>query len=187
MFPVISLFLECFVLFGQLRYNKSYEGVINMIKKNSFLLFILAISTIYSTALLFPGDCTKLESLNWLLGGWESASGKNVVIESWQKISPQTFEGKGQTASKATNKVALKESLRLVEMSGEVFYLAKVGHNPYPVPFKLVECGKDFAFFENTTHDFPNRIEYRLINKNELVVSVKNNKGKGFKINFKKK
>lgn len=158
-----------------------------MIKKMLFLLSILVISAIYSTTLLYPGDCKSLQSIEWLLGNWESVSSKNIVIESWQKISPQTFEGKGQTSSKATNKVTLKESLRLVEMSDEVFYLAKVGHNQYPVPFKLVECGKDFAFFENTTHDFPNRIEYRLIKGNELVVSVKSNKGKGFKINFKKK
>ena len=65
-----------------------------------------------------PG-CESLDTLFWLIGEWASADGSSG--ETWSKASASTFEGAGQ--------VGTEESLRLVEMSGEVFYLAKVGHN----------------------------------------------------------
>jgi Domain of unknown function (DUF6265) len=158
-----------------------------MNKKKTVLPIALFIILALYPAAIFSNNCTSLEPLHWLLGAWEAEGSKNTVIESWRKISSHTFEGLGETRSKINNKVISKESLRLLEMSGNVFYLAKVGHNKLPVAFKLVECGKGYAFFENNTHDFPKRLEYRKQGENEMVVSVKGSKGKSFKIKFKKK
>ena len=76
-----------------------------------------------------------------------------------------------------------QESLRLVEMSGEVFYVAKVGHNDLPIAFKLTSGSDDRAVFENPQHDFPKRLEYRLT-EGRLVVTVSDGGTRGFTLDF---
>lgn len=55
------------------------------------------------------------------------------------------------------------ETLRLVSMSDGVFYIAKVAHNEFPVPFRLTHCADGEAVFENPLHDAPERLVYRLL------------------------
>lgn len=75
------------------------------------------------------------------------------------------------------------ESLRLVVMAGEVYYLAKVPHNPLPVAFRLSEGGDRSAVFTNPDHDFPRRIEYHL-GDGVLTVRVSDGGEKGFELRF---
>ncbi|KAF7786134.1 hypothetical protein PRUB_a0606 [Pseudoalteromonas rubra] len=128
--------------------------------------------------------CNTLNALNWLTGNWHSENSKLKFSESWSRISEKTFEGYGQTYSIVKNKVVSAESLRLVEMSGEVFYLAKVASNTLPTAFKLTRCDADSAVFENSRHDFPNKIRYQLNKDKNISVFVSGEDGKGFSIEF---
>lgn len=128
--------------------------------------------------------CDSLQSLEWLLGEWRSTGDKTVTTESWTRVSPKTFEGRGETRSKKGKEILNAESLRLVEMSGEVFYWAKVSHNERPIAFKLVDCPGEEAVFENKDHDFPRKIEYRLTKANDLTVVVSDGQKKGFTLFF---
>ncbi len=134
--------------------------------------------------------CNSLSELNWLLGDWKTQVKQNLATElsaneplttelltteSWLKLSDKTFEGVGKTANNT-------ESLRLLEMSDEIFYLAKVSHNPSPVAFKLTACKSNAFVFENEQHDFPNTIEYTLINSTAMQVKVSDNSEKSFTI-----
>ncbi|KNC68981.1 hypothetical protein AC626_01750 [Pseudoalteromonas rubra] len=78
--------------------------------------------------------CNTLNSMNWLLGNWHSENSKLKFNESWSQVSEKTFEGYGQTYSIVKSKVVSAETLRLVEMSGEVFYLAKLPVIHYQQP-----------------------------------------------------
>ena len=84
----------------------------------------------------------------------------------------------------ATNELLSSESLRIVEMSGEVFYLAKVGENDLPVAFKLTDCSETHAVFENAGHDFPRRLEYRLTGEERMIVRVSDGAENGFEMKF---
>ena len=100
-----------------------------------------------------------------------------------------SWEGYGETASNgesaADRSVLEREALRLVNMGDEIFYLAKVAHNALPVAFKLVDCGDDWAVFENPDHDFPRRLEYRIAgNGMDVHVSDGLADGKGFTLRF---
>ena len=128
--------------------------------------------------------CGTLESLTWLVGNWNAENSKLKINESWQQVSAKTFEGTGYTYSVEKNKIVSAETLRLVEMSGEVFYLAKVASNDLPVAFKLINCKANTATFENSKHDFPKKISYQLNKKNNMSVFVSGEKGKGFTIEF---
>ena len=128
--------------------------------------------------------CGTLESLNWLVGNWNSENSKLKTNESWEQISAKTLEGSGYTYSIEKNKIVSSETLRLVEMSGEVFYMAKVASNNLPVAFKLTSCTATTAIFENSLHDFPKKISYQLNKEKNITVFVSGVKGKGFSIEF---
>jgi hypothetical protein len=129
------------------------------------------------------GDSGKLLSSHRVLGEWHSEINTSVIIEYWEKVSENTFKGYGKTINKLDEKVTSFESLRLVEMSGEEFYIAKVSHNNYPVAFKLVEQNDSLLIFENKDHDFPKNIEYSFIGKDRMNVKVGDG-DKQFTINF---
>lgn len=80
------------------------------------------------------------------------------MISTWRQLSERTFEGESFRVSKATGDTVFAESLLLVEMASEIFYIPKVVENKYPVPFKLISFEKTKVVFENLEHDFPQRI-----------------------------
>lgn len=99
-------------------------------------------------------------------------------------ISPHTFEGIGETRSTINHELSSSESLRLVEMSGENYYIAKVAHNPRPISFKLVDCGARRVVFENPDHDFPSKLDYRAVGADRLTVEVSGDAGEMFSLHF---
>lgn len=149
-----------------------------------------AILLFLSASVSMASDCKTLDSLRWINGGWVHEDEKKIVAEEWDVVKPlgkdeiRTFEGMGEFYSKKDGSKT-EESLRIVEMSGEVFYLAKVSENQFPVPFKLIECSENGAVFSNDKHDFPNLIRYSLSGIGTLDVYVGDSEGKGFNLQFK--
>ncbi|SHF33058.1 hypothetical protein SAMN04487965_1954 [Microbulbifer donghaiensis] len=131
-------------------------------------------------------SCTSLDDLQWLLGSWHYQDASKQMMERWQRVSAHTFEGIGASETENSGGDRDIEILRLTEMSGEIFYLAKVSHNALPVAFKMTACRDNEAVFENPEHDFPSRLEYRLLDPNRLRVSVAGTKGKRFILNFRR-
>lgn len=128
--------------------------------------------------------CDTLTSLSWLLGHWSAKTDTLSFNESWTKVSKQTFEGQGNVYSLKKAKIVNEETLRLVEMSGEFFYFAKVNSNPLPIAFKLKSCTAQSIIFENTEHDFPNFIQYTFISDNSITAHVSGKNGNGFVIEY---
>lgn len=130
------------------------------------------------------GATTGLDNLEWLLGTWRTTGASRVSEEQWTRITPDTWEGTGRTLDSATGRVLGVESLRLVHMSGEVFYLAKVDHNELPVAFRLTRSGPGQAVFENRSHDFPKVLDYRVAGGDSISVRVSDGADKGFTLDF---
>ena len=128
--------------------------------------------------------CDSIESLTWLIGNWSSENSKLKIKESWERVSDKTFEGSGYTYSIAKDKMTSSETLRILEMAGEVFYVAKVASNDSPVAFKLTSCTDDNAIFENPLHDFPKKLNYQLNENRKITVYVSGEEGEGFSIEF---
>ncbi len=131
------------------------------------------------------GSCESLASLAWLVGDWTAAGSESSFHETWAMAGPATLEGRGIEWSPANGAIRNSESLRLVEMAGGVFYLAKVAHNELPVAFRLTACGDDGVFvFENPLHDFPRRLEYIHSADGTLAVRVSDGSDRGFDLAF---
>jgi hypothetical protein len=129
-------------------------------------------------------ECSTLASMRWLLGDWLADGQKSAWRETWSEAGPHSWEGQGIETPKADPARASREDLRLVEMGGGVFYVAKVGHNDLPVAFKLVECGDVRLVFANAAHDFPRRLEYQRQPDGRLQVRVSDGADKGFTLDF---
>lgn len=152
-------------------------------KKIPWALLALCFSQNASAA-----SCSKLSDASLLLGSWQSNSEKLVIAEHWHRLDKQHFVGSSTTKSLTNpNKPPFIESLRLIEMSGAVLYLAKPPQNEMPTPFKLTQCDNNRLRFENPQHDFPKVIEYVRHGKKGLTANVTDGSGKGFKIEFEQR
>ena len=138
-------------------------------------------------ALAAPGDCSRLETVAWLVGTWQAQSGERLLGETWASVSAITLEGRGVTRSAADGRVIDSEDLRLVAMGDGVFYVAKVAHNERPVAFRLTACADGRLVFENPAHDFPRRLEYRRVAADRLEVTVSDGGERGFRLDFSRR
>lgn len=152
----------------------------NPLRPTGVLIIVIAAWSGVASA----SECGSLDSMQWLLGEWLADGDKNTWRESWTAIGPKTWEGQGVEASKSDPGKQSTEELRLVEMGGSVFYLAKVTHNELPIPFRLVECGEGRLVFANSAHDFPRRLEYERQADGRLHVRISDGAGKGFTLDF---
>jgi hypothetical protein len=144
----------------------------------------LLVATLMSALPVRAEMCDSLDSVRWLVGEWSTVGEGRQVQETWTVVSPDTFEGFGAVRSPETAKISVTETLRLVAMSGGVYFIAKVSENDLPVPFAMTSCGNNFAVFENPLHDSPKRITYRLDGHNRMTVSVESDGGRGFTLVF---
>ncbi len=160
-----------------------------------FLLLVIGSNNSFATHTAVKSTtktaCNTLQSAQLLLGQWQSNSEKVQISEHWQYIDNQHMKGTGVTVRLNQAKPPFVESLKIVEMSGAVFYWAKTPQNLLPVAFKLVECSSQYLKFENVQHDFPQVIEYQQTSepnatepKITVTVSAKNNPG--FQIHYSK-
>lgn len=146
------------------------------------VLIIIVLAYCHTT--MASAACQSLTELNWILGDWISKSEKTDSHESWHQFSELTFEGRGLNFNKGGQQTS-SEDLRLLAMQGEIYYLAKVSHNPLPVAFKAINCDEHQVLFENAEHDFPNKLLYSLQEDGSLQVKVSDLTGKGFTVEFK--
>jgi len=113
-----------------------------------------------------------LEQFDWLAGTWTRESASATVYESWRVLSERTMEGQSHVVLKTTGERRLAESLLLVEMGGEIYYIPRPPENPYPVTFRLTSHDDGVAVFENPQHDFPTKIVYRRNDDGSMTASI---------------
>lgn len=141
-----------------------------------FLILIILI--LASKTFVFSADSThsyhSIFELGKFLGTWKMEGAGKTVIETWVNVSNQTIEGKSIliTSTKVGFDTLSFESLRIVEMEEEVFYIAKPNENPMPVPFKLVSSENKTFVFENNNHDFPKKIIYKFKDDDNIDIEI---------------
>ena len=57
-------------------------------------------------------------------------------------------------------------------MNDEIFYLAKVRENEYPIPYKLTSSNSSSFTFQYENHDFPQFIKYIYHTNDSLKVLI---------------
>ncbi len=101
----------------------------------------------------------EVETLGWLQGRWVGEKDGVVMEELWTDVAGGALLGLHRDVK--GGRLVSWEFLRIDSTAEGVVYFARPRSAP-PTPFTLVESGPRRAAFENTTHDFPQRIVYWL-------------------------
>lgn len=153
---------------------------------NSFVIILCCATLLLCT----PGGFAQeagMREFDWLIGTWKRETRSGIAYERWIKVSRRTFEGDSYRI--AHGDTTFLEFLRLEQFGQKIFYVPKISHNKYPVPFKLIDAGENGFVFEHPEHDFPQRIIYQPQGDGKLHVRVEgeqDGKMSGIDFNFVK-
>ena len=120
---------------------------------------------------------TDLQKVNFLIGTWKIEGKENY--ETWQKTDNQ-LNGESYKIRNGQKYVSEKLEIKLVD--NYLVYIATVfnQNEGKGIPFKFNPSEENLFSFENLFHDFPKKIQYKILNKDELFVSVLGEENKGF-------
>jgi len=94
----------------------------------------------------------------WMAGCWSGQSGPMIFEEQWSKPASGGMMGMARTLK--GGRVVFSEFMRIEDRSGTLVYTARIGTKANPVEFTLKSQSETLVVFENTAHDFPQRILY---------------------------
>lgn len=112
----------------------------------------------------------SVSDLSWLVGSWQDSLRPNQW-EVW-KANSKGMHGQGLNIT-ADGDTTVFEDISLVQDGKQVFFIADVKGQDYPVKFTATRLEKGLAVFENPKHDFPKYISYQLLEegKNNVMTS----------------
>ena len=141
--------------------------------RNSQLGLLIFILVIFSSCYR-PVARQAFEDLKILEGKWFSTEGPQFN-EQWKVVNDSLMIGVGFSMNEGDT--AFKEQLKIYRSGDQVFYGAQVGENNNFIYFKLKEARIRSWMFENPVHDYPNIIQYKLIDEHTLVAKTTNMRG----------
>ena len=122
--------------------------------------------------------CSCGGRFDWMVGHWgmQQADG-TIILERWEKASNRKYMGWGRMMKSEDAPPLHQEEVILHDESGRWFYdVTLIVPSQEPTRFFLEESSSDHAVFTNKYHDYPDRIEYRIMpgsdgSKMEVTVS----------------
>lgn len=116
-----------------------------------------------------PNQMLKAE---WLIGSWQNKNEMGDLSETWEKLNDSVLSGKSYFIK--GKDTLFSESVELAQKGADLIYSPKVKgqNNDLPVAFKMTVATANQLTFENPSHDFPNKITYRLVNKDSIVAEI---------------
>jgi len=114
----------------------------------------------------------------------------DVLVGTWKMENKETYEVwekekdslKGHAFSLREGQKQITETLEIEISDHDIIYKATVPNQNegQTIPFKLNKSVQDLLSFENMTHDFPKKIQYKWINEDRIQVHVLGEDDKGF-------
>lgn len=149
----------------------------------TFLVFLM-LMTLHSAG--FAQSDSQFEKFSFLIGNWSYAKQNETIIEKWEWSKESGLSGISYAVSNSGDSVLL-ETISLHKKGNSIYYIPR-GHqqgNTSTVSFKLVSDEGETFIFENSKHDFPQRIVYRKLSDNEMLAWIEGSiEGKLKKIEF---
>lgn len=139
-------------------------------------IFISLISTILLCS--FSANDT-IDQIKFLEGTWKTENKESYEV--WKSKDDGTMEGQAYKM-KAGEKI-ITEYLSIKLIDGRLTYEAKAlgQNNNQTISFVLNPAVKDQLSFENLSHDFPKKIQYKVLDGSTILVSVLGDGDKGFR------
>ena len=148
------------------------------------LLKIIPLCLLLSATLALAQEPTfTINDLAWLKGCWSSIRDGRAITEHWMKPAGGSMLGLSRTV--ADGKTVEFEFMQIQEgAGGDLLFIAKPSGQPQAM-FKLIKGNAREVIFENPTHDFPQRVIYRLQSDGSLLGRIEGvSKGKEKSVDF---
>jgi hypothetical protein len=144
------------------------------------------IYTLTIIVLIISSACTKydakgniiksydeLQKAKWLLGEWEKSDSLGILKETWVSKDDSTFVGQSYYIQNKKDTLH-DEQIELVQDSEHLIYKATVKgeNNDAPIPFQMTKDEDSLLVFENPKHDYPQKIQYKLLKNGSLIATV---------------
>ncbi|WP_293785884.1 DUF6265 family protein [uncultured Pedobacter sp.] len=129
------------------------------------------------------------KTFEFVLGSWEMQMSKSKIVEQWRRGTDKALRGESYRVNPKGDSV-LTETLQIRKIGNEVFYCSMVAdqNDGKEVCFKLISIKDQIYIFENVAHDFPQRIVYQNLGKNEMLAWIEGElNGKSRKSEFRYK
>ncbi len=129
---------------------------------------------------------SDFSKLALLAGTWKMEKGGGYLFEAWRKVDVSRMTGTSYQVN-GTDRKEL-ETVRLFFKKGEIVYAPTAfGENEdREVSFTLKQIVDGQYIFENSQHDFPRVISYKLIGRDSLHAYIEGEMaGKLKRVNFK--
>jgi Domain of unknown function (DUF6265) len=114
-----------------------------------------------------------IEKAQWFLGKWENHSKMGDFTESWEKLSDSTFIGKSIIL--IGKDTVFHENVVLEQKNDSLFYNVSVVEKnkvEESISFYLASSSNNTLVFENPKHDYPNKIEYKLMAPDSILATI---------------
>lgn len=146
-------------------------------------IIIAATVILCAAAFINPVDKT-FEKLYVLEGTWKMTTKRGAICEEWKKISDNHLQSKGYFIRGTDTLV--NERVALTNTKEGVFYTSTVEdqNNKEPIAFKMTSAENNRFIFENTQHDFPKRIVYRIVTADSIHAFIDDGTETGKRQNF---
>lgn len=144
------------------------------------------IYTLTIIVLIITSACTKydakgniiksydeLQKAKWLLGEWEKSDSLGILKETWISKDDSTFVGQSYYIQNKKDTLH-DEQIELVQDSDHLIYKTAVKgeNNDAPIPFQMTKDEDSLLVFENPKHDYPQKIQYKLLKNGSLIATV---------------
>jgi hypothetical protein len=126
--------------------------------------------TLLLTFTTTAASAASVADFEWLSGCWASDSGEAGSGEVWTRPAGGTLFGLSRTIK--NGKTVAHEFMQIREVEpGQLAFIARPSGQA-EATFKLLRSTKNELVFENPTHDFPQRVIYRLESAQRLMGRV---------------
>ena len=123
-----------------------------------------------------PAPAAEIDRLGFIAGCWTLTWPNGTRIEE-QWLPPAGGAMIGMSRSVRDGKLREYEFMRILPAAdGRLQYVA-IPSGQAEAAFPLKEIGENAVTFENPQHDFPQRILYRLVDKDTLVARIEGSVG----------
>jgi hypothetical protein len=112
------------------------------------------------------------EKFEWLTGEWKAADPNSNLHETWI-IKDGIPSNRGFLVKNLTD-TTLLETVQILRQGKSYYYVPTTmnQNNRKAVYFKMTTIGKNKFVAENSEHDFPQRIHYRINGRKQLEVTI---------------
>jgi hypothetical protein len=108
-----------------------------------------------------------VQSLAWMSGHWVNDNGTTQIEETWSQPAGKSLIGWSRTIR--NGRLASYEFMIIRRnAAGDIAFIAKPSGQEGG-EFPVAEIRDGFVAFENTDHDFPQKISYRLAGRDSLI------------------